>query len=103
MKQEKVIMYAKNKVSIEHTLEEPVKNMTGNMSKKTKLKTTYGERTTKNTKKSKIQNRNKHKEDITKPKFKEKRLCECGCWVSLRNMASHNKNYETSRTDGKSS
>ena len=47
--------------------------------------------------------RNKHKEDITKQKLKEKRLCECGCWVSLRNMASHNKNYETSRTDGKSS
>lgn len=34
--------------------------------------------------------RNKHKEDITK-QLKETRRCECWCWVSLRNMASHKK------------
>ena len=34
--------------------------------------------------------REENKETITK-KIKEKRLCECGCYISVRNMASHKK------------
>ena len=27
-------------------------------------------------------------------KLKDKRLCECGCYVSLRNMATHRKSQK---------
>lgn len=56
-----------------------------------KLKTKYGERTTKNTKKSKIRNTETNTRRTLHKQIKEKRLCECGRWVSLRNMASHKK------------
>ena len=32
--------------------------------------------------------RKEHKEEIT-PKLKKKQLCKCGCYVSVRNMATH--------------
>ena len=37
--------------------------------------------------------RKEHKEEKT-TKLKKKQLCECGCYVSLRNMATHKKSQK---------
>ena len=37
--------------------------------------------------------RKEHKEEIP-TKLKKKQLCECGCYVSLRNMATHRKSQK---------